>query len=88
MAANQLKPVAGSERNRQVSGSPSFSVMLSGLSPVTGALESVSVLTRQLADAHVVYMLFVAPATDYARRKPSGDRMARSLKINSGVIHR
>jgi hypothetical protein len=83
-----LKVVAGSARNRTVSDTPSFSVMLSGASQVAGLGERVAVLTRRLPDTHVVYMLFVAPAKDHAMLERSSDRMMRSLKVNDQVAHR
>jgi hypothetical protein len=89
MNANpHLKPVAGTGQRRTISGAASFSVVLSGSSPATGAGERVTVLTRALPDHHVVYMLFVAPAKDYAMLAPSTDRMVRSLKVGSGGAHR
>jgi Zn-dependent protease with chaperone function len=82
-----LNLVAGSERRRTISGAPSFSVLLSGRSPVTGVGERVNVATRRLPDQHVVYMLLVAQAKDYDMLVPSSDRMVRSLKINPRAAH-
>jgi hypothetical protein len=88
MNANpHLKLVAGSQRRRTISGAPSFSALLSGSSPVTGVGERVTVLARQLRDQHVVYMLLVAPARDYAMLAPSSERMVRSLKVNVHPSH-
>ena len=89
MNANpHLKLVPGSDRLTTVSGAESFSVRLSGRSPVTGADERVTVLTRQLPDQHVAYMLIVAPAKDYAMLAPTFDRMARSLRVDDRAAHR
>jgi Zn-dependent protease with chaperone function len=82
-----LQLIRGSERRRTISGAPSLSVVLAGPSPVTGAEERVTVLARQLPDKHVVYMLLVAPATEYAMLAPTWDRMVRSLKINTRAVH-
>jgi hypothetical protein len=88
MNANpHLKPVAGSQRSRTISGAPAFSVVLSGSSPVTRVGERVTVLTRGLPDNHVVYMLFVAPAKDYAMLAPGSDRMVRSFKVGALAAH-
>lgn len=88
MVANpHLSLVSGSEQRRTISGAPSFSVLLSGRSPVTGVGERVNVATRQLPDAHVVYMLLVAQAKDYAMLAPTSDRMVRSLKVNGRAAH-
>jgi len=89
MNANpHLKPISGSQRRRTISGTASFSVQLSGRSPVTGVGERVTVLTRLLPDEHVVYMLLVAQSKDYAMLAASSDRMVRSLKINGLADHR
>jgi len=88
MHANpHLSLVAGSARRRTVSGDPSFSVQLTGRSPVTGVGERVNVATRRLPDKHVVYMLLVAQAKDYAMLTPATDQMARSLKVNVSAAH-
>ncbi len=83
-----LQLVAGSQRHRTASGEPSFSVVLSGVSPVTGVGERVTVFTRRLPDKHIVYMLLVAPARDYDMLASSSDRMVRSLKLSSRAAHR
>jgi len=83
-----LKLVAGSARRRRISGMPSFSVALTGTSPVTGAGERMTVHARRLPDTHVVYMLQVAPTKSYAMLAPSADRMVRSLRVNGNVAHR
>ena len=82
-----LNLVAGSERRRTISGTPSFSVQLAGRSPVTGLGERVNVATRRLPDKHVVYMLLVAQAKDYAMLAPASDRMVRSLRVNGSAAH-
>jgi len=88
MHANpNLQLVAGSERHRTISGAPSFSVLLSGPSPVTRVEERVTVHTRLLPDEHVVYMLLVAPAKDSAMLAPTSERMVSSLKIDARGIH-
>jgi Zn-dependent protease with chaperone function len=86
MVANpNLALVAGSVRHGTISGAPSFSVLLSGTSSVTGVRERVTVLTRPLEEKQVVYMLLVAPVKDYALLAPASDRMVRSLKVNVGA---
>jgi hypothetical protein len=62
--------------------------MLAGTSRVTGLGERVTVLTRRLPDRHVVYMLLVVPAQDYAIVALSSDRMMRSLKVDGQIAHR
>ena len=71
-----------------IAGQPAFSVSLAGTSPVTGAEETVTVMTRELPDRHVVYVLTVAPASDEAALAPVFQHMAGSLRINEGASHR
>ncbi len=82
-----LKPVVGSQRLGTLSGGRSFTVQLAGPSRVTGEAERVTIFTRQLPDMHVVYMLFVAPAKDYAMLAPSSERMMRSLSVSAHATH-
>jgi len=83
-----LRLTAGSARRGMISGMPSFSVGLTGVSPVTGAGERVTVHARLLPDEHVVYVLQVFPTRDYATLKPAADRIVRSLRVNTNVAHR
>ena len=87
-ADSYLRLVAGSRRQDEAAGGPSFSVQLTGLSPVSGLAERVTVITRQLPDAHVIYLLLVAPAAQYAMLAPSSERMVRSLKVSRSATHR
>jgi hypothetical protein len=45
------------------------------------------VVTRQLPDRHVVYMLLVAPQRDFAALEPTFDRMVRSLRTDTRAVH-
>jgi len=88
MHANpHLKLLSGSERSPMSFGGSSFSVRLSGRSPVTGVGERVTVVTRRLQDKHVIYMLLVSPVTDTAMLAPSADLMMRSLNVNVRKAH-
>ena len=84
----QLLPVQGSERRGTVDGRPGRSLLLSGVSPVTGREERVLVVTRELADGHVLYALFVAPAAAFGQLSPVFDRMIASLHVDDRAAHR
>jgi hypothetical protein len=47
----------------------------------------VTVFTRQLPDEHIVYMLLIAPAREYALLKPTFDRMTGSLRTDGHATH-
>ena len=87
LANPHLDRVYGTEQRTTVSGKPSFSVRLAGLSPETGRSERVTVVTRQLPDGHIVYVLMIAPGDNYTALEPTFDRMIRSLRVNTNVAH-
>jgi len=82
-----LERVNGSESRGTVSGHPTLSVRLESNSSNTGTGERVTVFTRQLPDEHVVYMLLIAPASEYALLQPTFDRMTGSLRTDGHATH-
>jgi Zn-dependent protease with chaperone function len=82
-----LTPVAGSEQRTTLSGQQSLSVQMTGRSPDTGVEERVSIVTRELPDGHVVYMLLIAPRKDYAALESTFSHMVRSLRVNDRAAH-
>jgi hypothetical protein len=88
MQANPyLTRVSGSEQSRVLAGHASLSVQLAGRSPDTGIDERVTVVTRQLPDDHVVYMLLIAPRTEYAALEPTFNHMVLSLRADERTSH-
>jgi hypothetical protein len=88
LAANPyLAPVGTTTESRVMSGHPTLAVQLVGRSPSTGLNERVTVLARQLADDHVVYMLLIAPEAEYAALAPTFDRMVRSFRGDERASH-
>ncbi|MEP7027038.1 MAG: M48 family metallopeptidase [Candidatus Eisenbacteria bacterium] len=83
----QLHRVAGSEQRTTLSGRPSLSVRLTGQSGTTGRTEQVTVLTRELADDHIVYLLFIAPGDEFAALDPTFNHIAQSLQIDERAPH-
>jgi len=59
-----LKVVRGSGRAFRLSGGKGLGATLVGTSPSTRIRERVTVVTRQLADGHLIYMLFITPDED------------------------
>jgi len=49
--------------------------------------ERLTVVTRQLGDEHLVYMLFVTPEQDTARYQPVLQAMVNSMQINATQAH-
>jgi len=83
-----LSAEAGPARPERIDAAQGFSVLLSGLSPVTGEEERVEVHTRGLADGHVIYALFTVPGRGYGAAQPTFARMLRSLVVNDEAAHR
>ncbi len=82
-----LKMLRDSERRNQLDGAPSLSVVLTGRSPVTRQQERVTLFTREVADDHIVYALFIAAERDYERLNETFTRMISSLQVDADATH-
>ena len=82
-----LSRVPGSAQRTTISGAASLSEQLAGRSNATGRDERVTVVTRELADGHIVYMLLIAPGDEYAALEPTFNHMVRSLRIGGNTTH-
>jgi Peptidase family M48 len=83
-----LSAANGSARQEPIDGASSFSVVLSGRSPVTGQEERVTVVTRGLSDGHVIYALCVVPGSGYDSMARTFAHMLRTLNVNDDAAHR
>ena len=83
-----LRAQDGQARREQIDGAPSFSVVLSGRSPVTGQDERVTVVTRGLTDGHVIYALCIVPGKGYDSMARTFTQMLRTLTVNDDATHR
>jgi len=83
-----LRAQDGQARREQIDGAASFSVVLSGRSPVTGRDERVTVVTRGLSDGHVIYALCVVPANGYDSMARTFAQMLRTLTVDNDATHR
>ena len=83
-----LQAQDGQARREQIDGAPSFSVALSGRSPVTGRDESVTVVTRGLSDGHVLYALCIVPSSGHDGVAQTFAHMLRTLYVNDDAAHR
>jgi hypothetical protein len=82
-----LEVQPASSRRGQLDGAPAISSSLAGRSPATGEEERVTLYTRSLADDHVLYALFVAPARTRAVEDAFW-RMVDSLRVDDRAAHR
>jgi hypothetical protein len=72
---------------RLAGGGTALGATLRGTDPATGIDERVTVVTRQLSDEHLLYMLFVTPERDAANYSSVLNAMVSSLQINTNQRH-
>ncbi|HET6898336.1 MAG TPA: M48 family metalloprotease, partial [Vicinamibacteria bacterium] len=85
--SNSHLQAASRGRRETIDGQPGYSTTLSGTSPVTGEEERVTVVTRQMADGHVLYTLLIAPGREYNTVSAAFNRMVQSLRVNDDAAH-
>jgi beta-barrel assembly-enhancing protease len=85
-ASPYLKVIQGTGQQFTAGGGRALAIALRGKNPNTGVTERVNIITRQLQDAHLVYMLFVTPDKDASRYSSVLQAMAGSLQV-SGQGH-
>lgn len=78
----------GEARREEIDGARSFSVLMSGRSPVTGEDERVMAVTRGVSDGHVIYALCITPGNGYDSMTATFTRMLRSLTVDQSTFHR
>ena len=71
----------------QLSGGSALAATLRGANPATGMNERVTVVTRQLADEHLVYLLFITPDRDAQNYNGILQAMVNSMQIDPNSRH-
>lgn len=82
-----LRAVRNSTQRFRISGGNALSVRLRGVNPNTRIDERVTVVTRQLHDDHLIYMLFVTPEREARRYSPVLQAMVNSLEVDEDRHH-
>ena len=82
-----LQVANGSGQRIQVAGGTALAATMRGVDPVTGIDERVTVVTRQLADDHLIYMLFITPERDAANYSGVLNKMVASIQVNDSKSH-
>jgi hypothetical protein len=82
-----LRAQDGHARRNEVDGAASYSVELSGRSPITGQDERVTVVTRGVSDGHVIYALSVVPSSGRDAMARTFERMLGTLTVHAGAFH-
>lgn len=82
-----LDPIQGSQRRTTVAGRSALVVSLAGRSPSSGVEERVTLVTQQVPDGHIVYLLLIAPRGEYATLAPTFEHMVGSLRVDTRSTH-
>ena len=82
-----LRLVSGSEGRVRLAGGTAVAATLRGVDPQTGIDERVTVVTRQLADEHLLYLLFITPERDAANYRSVLNAMVSSMQIDPQRRH-
>ena len=77
---------SGNDRRLTVSGHPSYATTLVGSSP-GGDEERITVVTSELPDQHIMYMMLVGRSQDYGAISPTFNHMLRSMRFNESAQH-
>jgi hypothetical protein len=80
-----LQVVSGSKKQLRVNGGSALSAALRGRDPNTNLDERITVVTRQLSDEHLVYMLFITPERDASRYSSVLNTMVSSLQVSNAA---
>jgi Zn-dependent protease with chaperone function len=77
-----------SAQSLTIDGAQGYSVILNGISPVTGEVERVTVYTRLLTDDHVLYALCITPGRTSTVVERSCSQVMNTLRVNDEAAHR
>jgi len=80
-----LQVMSGSRKQLRVNGGTAMSAALRGRDPNTNLDERITIVTRQLSDEHLVYMLFITPERDASRYSSVLNAMAGSLQVSNAA---
>lgn len=82
-----LRVIRGSEQRLTVDGQAALAASMRGTNPQTRIDERVTVVTRPLADGHMMYMLFVTPERDAASYQTVLNTMIKSVNVDDARRH-
>jgi Zn-dependent protease with chaperone function len=77
-----LSVIRGSGQQFNLDGRTAMAASLRGRNPNTGITERVTVVTRQLPDAHLIYMVFVTPDQEASNYASVLNNVVRSIQID------
>jgi Zn-dependent protease with chaperone function len=77
-----LRPIRNSTQRFSLDGGNAVATSLRGVNPATNINERVTVVSRQLSDGHLVYMLFVTPEQEASNYSGVLQAMVNSIQID------
>ena len=77
--------MSGSKKQMRVNGGTALSAALRGRDPNTNLDERITIVTRQLSDEHLVYLLFITPERDATRYANVLNTMVSSLQVSNAA---
>jgi Zn-dependent protease with chaperone function len=80
-----LQIVNGSRQQIRTNGGTAYTAALRGRDPNTNLDERITVVTRQLSDEHLIYMLFITPERDASRYSNVLNTMVGSLQVSNAA---
>src|SRR5438445_353405 len=82
-----LRLASNNAQQLRLSGGTALAATLRGTDPMTGVNERVVVVTRQLSDEHLLYLLFITPDREANNYRNVLNAMISSLQINPSQQH-
>ncbi|MCU1350353.1 MAG: Protease [Acidobacteria bacterium] len=82
-----LSVIRNSGQQFNLSGGNALAQSLNGTNPNTGIKERVTIVTRQLADGHLLYLLFVTPDQAAQSYGPVLQAMVNSMRVSDQASH-
>ena len=82
-----LQLVSNQAQRVRMANGTALAASLSGTDPATGINERVTVVTRQLSDEHLIYLLFIVPERDASQYSKVLTEMVNSMAVNPSQAH-
>jgi Zn-dependent protease with chaperone function len=82
-----LRVIGNSGQRVTMANGSALAASLRGTNPNTGVNERVTIVTRQLADDHLVYLLFVTPDAEASRYTNVLNAMVSSMQVDAAHNH-
>src|SRR5439155_3817125 len=82
-----LRLASSNGQRIKMANGTALAAALRGTDPNTGISERVTVVTRQLSDEHLLYMLFITPEQEVSAYSPVLNAMVNSMQINTSQPH-